>query len=369
MADLLRDIGTLSELWAWSERLEVARLLGPGKTYRQVAELTGASTTTVTRVARFLRDGEGGYRRVLKAYESPRGEIRPPCNPTAPSASPSRSPDACPRDRLHCCVEWACSSRPIRTGCSSPCRNMPIDVLFLRDDDIPEYVEDGVADLGIVGSNVLEERAVRLERLLPLDFGFCSLCLAAPEQGDVRRPRAAARQTDRHPLPRTLGRYLRERQIAAEVVVLKGCVEIAPGHLRGRRRDLRPRFHGEHASHARPRILEHRRPLARRCSSGGRTLLPPRRELIDRLLLRARGVQEAQKYKYIMFNAPAEAIGPIKELLPGCKSPTVVPLAEPGYVAVHSMVLEERFGTWWRKSRLWRNGHPGDARGKVLALR
>lgn len=68
VADLLRDIGTLSELWAWSERLDVARLLAQGKPYREVAELTGASTTTVTRVARFLREGEGGYRRVLNAY-------------------------------------------------------------------------------------------------------------------------------------------------------------------------------------------------------------------------------------------------------------------------------------------------------------
>jgi TrpR-related protein YerC/YecD len=71
VADLLRDVGTLSELRAWSERLEVACLLADGKPYREVAALTGASTTTVTRVARFLRDGEGGYRRVLNAYDSP----------------------------------------------------------------------------------------------------------------------------------------------------------------------------------------------------------------------------------------------------------------------------------------------------------
>ncbi len=223
----------------------------------------------------------------------------------------------------------------------SPCRNMPIDVLFLRDDDIPEYVEDGVADLGIVGSNVLEERAVRLERLLPLDFGFCSLCLAAPERGGY----AAAGQLHGKRIatsyPETLGRYLRERQIAAEVVVLKGCVEIAPAlEVADAICDLVStgstlRTHGL-------AILD----TVARCQAvliGRPDSLPPRRELIDRLLLRARGVQEARKYKYIMFNAPAEAIGPIKELLPGCKSPTVVPLAEPGYVAVHSMVLEETF--------------------------
>jgi len=223
----------------------------------------------------------------------------------------------------------------------SPCRNMPIDVLFLRDDDIPEYVQDGVADLGIVGSNVLEERAVRLERLLPLDFGFCSLCLAAPERGGY----AAADQLHGKRIatsyPETLGRYLRERGIAAEVVVLKGCVEIAPAlEVADAICDLVStgstlRTHGL-------TILD----TVARCQAVliGRQDSPPEsRQLIDRLLLRARGVQEARKYKYIMFNAPAEAIGAIKELLPGCKSPTVVPLAEPGYVAVHSMVLEETF--------------------------
>jgi TrpR-related protein YerC/YecD len=69
VADLLRDVGTLTELQAWSERLEVARLLATGKTYREIAEATRASTTTVTRVARFLQDGEGGYRRLLKEYK------------------------------------------------------------------------------------------------------------------------------------------------------------------------------------------------------------------------------------------------------------------------------------------------------------
>ena len=223
----------------------------------------------------------------------------------------------------------------------SPCRNLAVDVLFLRDDDIPEYVEDGVADLGIVGSNVLDERTVRLERLLPLDFGFCSLCLAAPERGGY----AAADQLHGKRIatsyPETLGRYLRGRGLAAEVVVLKGCVEIAPAlEVADAICDLVStgstlRTHGL-------TILD----TVARCQAvliGRQDSSPQARELIDRLLLRAQGVQEARKYKYIMFNAPAGAIGAITELLPGCKSPTVVPLAEPGFVAVHSMVLEETF--------------------------
>src|SRR3990167_8162210 len=109
-----------------------------------------------------------------------------------------------------------------------PARNFPVDILFLRDDDIPEYVQDGVADLGIVGSNVLDERDLRIERLLPLDFGFCSLSIAVPEQGsyksidDLRGKRIATSY------PETLKRFLRRKGVSAETVLLKGCIEIAP---------------------------------------------------------------------------------------------------------------------------------------------
>ncbi|MEN6451967.1 MAG: ATP phosphoribosyltransferase [Thermoguttaceae bacterium] len=223
----------------------------------------------------------------------------------------------------------------------SPCRNMPIDILFLRDDDIPEYVQDGVADLGIVGSNVLDERAARIERLLPLEFGFCSLCLASPERGQYKSVDQLQGKRIATSYPQTLGRYLAGRGMTADVVVLKGCVEIAPAlEVADAICDLVSsgstlRTHGL-------TILD----TVARCQSVliGRPEFPPEsRSLAERLLLRARGVQEARKYKYIMFNAPTAAIEPIKSVLPGCKSPTIVPLAEPGFVAVHSMVLEETF--------------------------
>ena len=101
-------------------------------------------------------------------------------------------------------------------------------MLFLRDDNIPEYVQDGVADLGIVGSNILNELGVRVDRLLPLDFGFCSLCLAVPEQGDFSSPGQLCGKRIATSYPATLRRYLADHQIEAEVVVLKGSVEVAP---------------------------------------------------------------------------------------------------------------------------------------------
>ena len=221
------------------------------------------------------------------------------------------------------------------------CRNMPIDVLFLRDDDIPEYVQDGVADLGIVGSNVLDEQGVRVDRLLPLDFGFCSLCLAVPEQGGFTSPGQLGGKRIATSYPATLRHYLDERRIEAEVVVLKGCVEVAPTlQVADAICDLVStgstlRTHGltvlDTVARSQAMLIARQDPTAEK------------RELIDRLLLRARGVQEARKYRYIMFNVAASAVEPVKQLLPGCKSPTVVPLAEPGFVAVHAMVLEETF--------------------------
>lgn len=223
----------------------------------------------------------------------------------------------------------------------APCRNMPIDVLFLRDDDIPEYVRDGVADLGIVGSNVLDERMVRVERLLPLDFGFCSLCLAVPERGGYESLGDLDGKRIATSYPETLRRFLLERRVDSEIVVLGGCVEIAPAlKIADAVCDLVStgsalRTHGL-------TILE----TVARCQAVlfGRQDPPEEsRRLIQRLLLRAQAVQEARKYRYVMFNAPADAVDSMKNLLPGCKSPTIVPLADPGFIAVHAMVIEETF--------------------------
>ncbi len=223
----------------------------------------------------------------------------------------------------------------------APCRNMPIDILFLRDDDIPEYVQDGVADLGIVGSNVLDERMVRVERLLPLDFGFCSLCVAVPEGGGYESLDELGGKRIATSHPETLRRRLGERGIDAEVVELGGCVEIAPAlKVADAICDLVStgstlRTHGLV-------VLEE----IAQCQAVyfGRQDPPPENRLLIRtLLLRAEAVQEARRYRYVMFNAPADAVERLKKLLPGCKSPTVVSLAEPGFVAVHAMVLEETF--------------------------
>jgi ATP phosphoribosyltransferase len=223
----------------------------------------------------------------------------------------------------------------------APCRNLPIDILFLRDDDIPEYVQDGVADLGIVGSNILDERSLQIERLLPLDFGYCELSIAVSEQ----EPYQAVKDLDGRRIatsyPRMLRGHLESKQVTAHIVMLKGCVESAPAlGVADAICDLVAT--GSTLRTNRLRVID----TVSECQAMLISRVGPaeeKRAWIEKLQLRARGVEEARKYKYVMFNAPQSALQAIKRVMPSCKSPTVIGLAQPGYVAVHAMVLEEMF--------------------------
>lgn len=221
------------------------------------------------------------------------------------------------------------------------CRNLPVDILFIRDDDIPEYVQDGVADLGIVGSNVLNERNLQVERLLPLAFGFCSLCIAVQERSSITTVEALNGKRIATSYPATLAAFLKNRGISAEKVLLRGSVEIAPTlDIADAICDLVST--GSTLRTNRLKVID----TVSKCQAA--LIQNPRmklqkKTLCTNLLMRAQGVQEARKYKYIMFNAPSTALQKIRELVPGCKSPTVIPLADPAFVAVHSVVLEERF--------------------------
>lgn len=224
---------------------------------------------------------------------------------------------------------------------TATCRNLPVDLLFLRDDDIPEYVQDGVADLGIVGGNLLEETGAEVASLLDLDFGFCSLVLAVPESDSVTtiEELGGLRIATSHPA--VLEKFLVSRGLQAQIIALKGSVEIAPA-LKVAEAICDLSSSGSTLRTNRLRVIE------KLADYQARLISPPeldsgKAKMVERLVLRARGVQEARRYKYIMFNAPESALPEIKKLLPGCQSPTVVQLAEPGFIAVHSTVLEETF--------------------------
>ncbi len=222
-------------------------------------------------------------------------------------------------------------------------RNYPLDILFLRDDDIPEYVQDGVTDIGIVGLNVVEEKAARVSTLDYLGFGGCELCIAVPSRGGLRTLFDLEGKRVATSYPRILGRYLEQKGIRARVIELNGSVEIAPAldvadaicdlvstGSTLRTHDLMPI----------EVVLKSEAVLI----ANGAALTDPRRaDLIQRLRVRMLSHLKARRTKYVMMNAPESALAEIRSILPGMKSPTIVPLAEPGMIAVHTAVPEEYF--------------------------
>ena len=230
--------------------------------------------------------------------------------------------------------------------------NMPLDILFVRDDDIPDLVQEDVCDLGLVGLNVLEERRLelaargaqaRFEVLRKLDFGRCRLALAVPEGtnfegvGSLRGKRIATTY------PFMLERFLRAADVKAEIVTLSGAVEIAPRLGRADLIcDLVSTGSTLQANHLREAltILESHAVLIRTPVS----LAPVKSEWVERLLMRIDGVERVKESKYIMLHAPRSALPEIRKLLPGSESPTIIPLeGNPERVVVHAVCRENVF--------------------------
>jgi ATP phosphoribosyltransferase len=230
--------------------------------------------------------------------------------------------------------------------------NMPLDVLFVRDDDIPDLVQEDVCDLGLVGLNVLEESRLelasrghkaRFQQIRTLDFGRCRLSLAVPEGFSFEGPSSLRGRRIATTYPFTLERYLRERDITAEIVTLSGAVEIAPRLGRADLIcDLVSTGSTLQANHLREveMVLESHAVLIRTPLE-----LPPEKdEWVERLLRRIEGVQSVRESKYIMLHAPRSALSEIRKLLPGSESPTIIPLEGfPDRVAVHAVCRENVF--------------------------
>jgi ATP phosphoribosyltransferase len=230
--------------------------------------------------------------------------------------------------------------------------NLPLDLLFVRDDDIPDLVQEDVCDLGIVGLNVLEEKrlafrsrgtAPLFEQLRLLDFGRCRLALAVPDGFDYRGAGSLAGRRIATTYPNILARFLETRNIAAEIVVLSGSVEIAPRLGRADLIcDLVSTGSTLSANHLREAetILESQAALIRTPVP----LPPAKQDWAQRLLLRIEGVEQVKESKYIMLHAPRAALPAIAKLLPGSEAPTVIPLDGRGdKVAVHAVCRETVF--------------------------
>ena len=246
-------------------------------------------------------------------------------------------------------------SRGGKSSLSARAENFPLDLMLVRDDDIPTFVADGVCELGIVGQNVLEEYALglsepRFEEVAKLGFGRCSLKIAAPDSLNFFQPKMLEGQRIATSYPRLLGRWLATHGISADIVTMRGAVELAP------RLNI-ARFICDLVSTGATLEANGLAPVADVFDSEAvlvRTLKPidgPHAEKVGALLTRIDGVIATQESKYIVLNAPEEAIPAITEILPGAEAPTVVPLiGRPGHVAVQAVCQESVF--WETLERL-----------------
>jgi ATP phosphoribosyltransferase len=230
--------------------------------------------------------------------------------------------------------------------------NMPLDVLFVRDDDIPDLVQEDVCDLGLVGLNVLEEKrlelrerghAARFQMIRTLDFGRCRLSLAVPEGFTYEGANSIRGKRIATTYPYLLQKYLRERDIAADIVTLSGAVEIAPRLGRADLIcDLVSTGSTLQANHLREveTVMESHAVIIRTPL----TLPPEKDEWVERLMMRIDGVQQVKESKYIMLHAPRSALPEIRKLLPGSETPTIIPLdGSDDKVAIHAVCRENVF--------------------------
>ena len=223
-----------------------------------------------------------------------------------------------------------------------PSRNYNVEILLIRDDDIPEYVQDGVCELGFVGANVTAEKQAGVEVLRDLDYGTCRLSVAVPKHHGWNSIKDLENKRIATSYPNLTREYFKERGINVHIVEISGAVEIAPtlevadavcdlvssgGTLKANGLiELEQIFYSE------CQLIKTRKPID-----------PKKQELIDKFLLRIEGRQKAERSRYIMMNAPEDALDEITSIIPSLNSPTVLPLADQNMIAIHSVIPLEEF--------------------------
>jgi ATP phosphoribosyltransferase len=219
--------------------------------------------------------------------------------------------------------------------------NFPLEIFFLRDDDIPEYVADGVADIGVVGENVLKEAEKSVDVVENLGFGKCRLSLAAPKNFDYKCVKDFEGKRIATSYPSILRRFFAENAVNAEIHTISGSVEIAPSiGLADAVCDLVSSGSTLFTNGLKEVeiVMRSEAVLIARKNLGGEASV-----ILEKLLFRIKSVRAARQNKYILLNAPNEKLGEIIGILPGIKSPTVMPLAEGNWSSVHSVINENDF--------------------------
>lgn len=222
-----------------------------------------------------------------------------------------------------------------------PSRNFPLEVLFLRDDDIPQSVADGVADVGIVGENEYAEKKKNVVISKRLGFSKCRLSLAVPKETDYQGVEWFNGKVIATSYPEILSDFLNKHNVKSDIHVITGSVEIAPGiGLSDAIFDI--------VSSGSTLITNHLREVEVVMKSEAVFIEHPglseeKRILLNELLFRIEAVQMAEDKKYVLMNVPTAHIPCIIEVLPGIKSPTILPLAKEGWSSLHAVIREKEF--------------------------
>lgn len=233
--------------------------------------------------------------------------------------------------------------------------NFPVEIFFLRDDDIPEYVQDAVADIGFVGENVVKESNKHTDTIEKLGFGKCRLSIAVPKNDDWKSINDLNGKKIATSYPFILSSFLKEKNITASIHEISGSVEIAPRiGLADAICDL--------VSSGSTLFTNELKEIETILFSeavliSNQSLTAEKRTILESLLFRIRSVKKARNNKYVLLNAPNDKLETICRLLPGMRSPTILPLAEPGWSSVHSVINENDF--WNVIEQLKINGAQG----------
>jgi len=219
--------------------------------------------------------------------------------------------------------------------------NFPMEVLYLRNGDIPQYLRDGVVDIAFLGENVLEEKGDDIFQSLKLGFSKCRVSLAVPKSAKYNGLEDLVGKRIATSYPNTLNSFLKKKGITADLHIINGSVEIAPNIgladaicdivssgntlFKNNLKEVEVMMKSEAVLAVAPNISE------------------ARREILDKLEFRLKSVLNARSSKYILLNAPDDQLEEIIKLLPGMRSPTVLPLAEKGWSSIHTVIQENRF--------------------------
>jgi ATP phosphoribosyltransferase len=224
----------------------------------------------------------------------------------------------------------------------STCRNFPLEILFVRDDDIPDYVASGTVDLGIVGQNILQEKQQNVTKLFNLRYGYCSLIVAVPKESTIQLLADLQGKTIATSYPLATKKYFQENNVPVTIVPISGSVEITPA-LGIAQAIVDLTSSGSTLALHDLKILTKVFDSEALLIANEQTFVNGKKDVCNKLLNRFKAVLSARDYKYIMMNVPEKVVTSIQQIVPGLQAPTVSPLTKKGWFSLQTVVKEDMF--------------------------